>query len=272
MSPANKPEEPTANVSKQWITPTLAAGWLAKNTKNRPVRQSVVLKYAADIQAHNWRLNGATIVMSDKGNILDGQHRLLACIQAGEAFETFVASGVDEEAFVTIDSGTSRKFSDVLNILGYPDPTRLSALTRGWWEYTKRGKLGTTGKEQTATNQELKEWLNDNSEVLLGCLHGISPAMRLLRGSTAAWGVAWIACGVIEETDRDFFFERLKDGQNLAEGDAIFALRRLLQEKEGLFAPNLMLAYLIKGWNKFRARENILVISVRASEAMPEPM
>ena len=269
------PQVESATVSRMEITPSIAADWIARNTRNRPVRQAMVMRYSEDMAARRWRVNGSTVVMSDKGNILDGQHRLLACIRSGASFTTFVASGVPEEAFVTIDSGISRKFSDVVSILGYPDASRLSALVRGWWEYQERGKLGTTGKERAPTTQELQTMLLENTDRFLSCLRGTSGPQKLFGGGTGAWGVVWMATGDIDETDRDFFFDRLKDGQNLAAGDAIYALRRLLQNDETrgrAMPPNMLLAYLIKAWNKFRGRETVEILAVKASEDMPKPI
>ena len=95
-------------------------------------------------------------------------------------------------------------------------------------------------------------------------------------GSTAAYGTAWIACGLMDETDRDDFFARLDDGRNLEEGQAIFALRRMLgagsDRSSRLLQPNVLLAFLFKAWNKYRAKEDVLVLAVKSSEPMPEPI
>jgi hypothetical protein len=268
-----------ASVSLHEITPSVAADWIARNTRNRPVRQSIVARYAADMQAGRWRLNGETLVMSNMGTIIDGQHRLLACIKAGVAFRSFVASGVDEESFVTMDSGINRKFSDVVNLLGYPDASRTAAVTRGWWEYQKNGRLGVGGggRGQAPTVQELQDTLLQNSDVFLAAVKGVSKLRRMFGGGTVPYGVAWIACGLVDEIERDEFFARLEDGQRLEEGDPIFALRRLLgqgldRNNARLLQPNILLAFLFKAWNKYRAKEDVLVLTVKSSEPMPEPM
>jgi hypothetical protein len=268
-----------ASVSLHEITPSVAADWIARNTRNRPVRQSIVARYAADMQAGRWRLNGETLVMSNMGTIIDGQHRLLACIKAGVAFRSFVASGVDEESFVTMDSGINRKFSDVVNLLGYPDASKTSAMARGWWEYQKYGRLGIRGgarAQQAPTVQELQDTLLQNSDIFLEAIKSIGKLTRMYGGSTAAYGTAWIACGLIDETDRDEFFARLEDGQHLEEGDPIFALRRLLgaglDRSARVLQPNVLLAFLFKAWNKYRAKEYVQILQVRSSEPIPEPM
>jgi hypothetical protein len=86
------------------ITPERAAEMLANTYGNRPLRAKDVELYASAMRCGNWQLNGATIKVSDKGRLLDGQFRLRACIKAGVLFQTFVAYGVDESMVPYLDT------------------------------------------------------------------------------------------------------------------------------------------------------------------------
>lgn len=69
---------------------------LEHNTRNpRKVSRSVVRQYATDMRSGNWRVNGETIVIDRDGNMKNGQHRCLACIESGCAFETLLVYGVE---------------------------------------------------------------------------------------------------------------------------------------------------------------------------------
>lgn len=112
------------------ITPERAASILGANTNNRTVRKPVVDKYARDMAAGNWQENGASIVKNCDGTLLDGQHRLLACIKAGVPFRTVLVTGVDQAAMVNIDSGAGRNLRDVLKLSGLRNTGELASLTR----------------------------------------------------------------------------------------------------------------------------------------------
>ncbi len=274
-----EPEASGPQVTRRWITPAVAADWIAKNTRNRPVRQSLVLKYAGDMKENRWRLNGSTVVMSSEGNIIDGQHRLLAIIQAGVNVEMFVASNVDEAAFATIDSGKARSLADVLHILGYTDSNALAALARGWEEFERSGKIQDSNRRHAlvgdASIQTLMTIAQEHAEVFHAAIRGAHAARREFKGATASWAIAWIKFGELSEEDRDFFFERLVDGQNLSDGQPIYALRRFFAsatENHRILLPNMVFAILIKAWNRFRAREAMKVLIYTASEVMPVPI
>lgn len=56
---------------------------LANNKGNRKVSPARVAQLVRDIRNGDWRPNGSTIVIDADGNLLDGQHRLLAIKEAG---------------------------------------------------------------------------------------------------------------------------------------------------------------------------------------------
>ncbi|MDP2620568.1 MAG: hypothetical protein Q8P46_10395, partial [Hyphomicrobiales bacterium] len=73
------------------ITPELAREWLEKtNRKNRPLSELKWTAYAVDMLEGRWQYNGDAIRFGSDGVLLDGQHRLMACVEAGIPFETDV--------------------------------------------------------------------------------------------------------------------------------------------------------------------------------------
>ncbi len=91
------------------ITPELAKHLLATtNHDNRPLKPAHVKMPVTAIN-DEWMLNGETIAFSKSGRLLDGQHRLTACVNTGKAFQTVIIKGIeDEAAFGTIDTGKPR--------------------------------------------------------------------------------------------------------------------------------------------------------------------
>ena len=112
------------------ITPKKAQIYLESNTNNRRVRQKTVDFYARIMSSGAWKLNGKTIVISNEGVILDGQHRLQACVNSGATFQTVVVRGPEDECFGTIDQGVVRTGGDIVGREGYSQSKRKAAATR----------------------------------------------------------------------------------------------------------------------------------------------
>lgn len=91
------------------ITPKVAEFLLNLNwPQNRKLVESTVKSYTASIKHGNWKLNGMPIVVSSKGNMLNGQHRLFAVIEAEADIQSVIQFGIDEDTFDTMDCGTNR--------------------------------------------------------------------------------------------------------------------------------------------------------------------
>lgn len=148
---------------KTRITPELAIQLLEANTLNRTLRDTRVERYAQDMKAGKWLLNGETIKITEDGQLLDGQHRLWAVIEANTPVDMLVVRGLDERVLHTIDTGAARTFADVAKIGGHTNTNLLAALTKimFWWEQGARGKVSGT----RATHSQLLEVLDSNKDM-----------------------------------------------------------------------------------------------------------
>ena len=117
-------------MKKEVITPQVAKALLDKNTNNRTITKSHLAMLKSEILDGNWQYNGQPIIIGQTGRLLDGQHRLTAVIETGIPIETAVVRGVDEEAFVTMDTGKVRGGSDVLSIAGSKHGTHIASAIR----------------------------------------------------------------------------------------------------------------------------------------------
>jgi hypothetical protein len=86
---------------------------------NRPVHQSQVDKYVADMVAGRWGRNHQGLAFDKNGTLMDGQHRLWAVANSGVTVMMPVTYGLDREAQLTIDSGLRRTTADVAAIAGF---------------------------------------------------------------------------------------------------------------------------------------------------------
>lgn len=109
------------------ITPEVAADMLRRNTKNRRPNQRTVDRYSISMTAHEWWMNGEPIIFSAEGELLNGQHRLLACVRSGVAFDALVVRGIEPDAFKTMDNVRPRSSADGLGIIGEVNCRSLAA-------------------------------------------------------------------------------------------------------------------------------------------------
>lgn len=128
----NRPikRKPDVTFEVTTVTPEIARAWLDKNHKNRRAASGHISAMARDMKNGDWRVNGDSIRFDDADNLIDGQHRLMACIEAGVPFSTFVMYGLPAEVQTSIDIGKSRTAADHLTMNGLPNATHLQASAR----------------------------------------------------------------------------------------------------------------------------------------------
>jgi hypothetical protein len=84
------------------INPKLAEILLGSNDGNRPLKKRVLETYQRDMEAGDFVLTGETIILDKQWFLLNGQHRLNACILSGKPFAAIVVQGVDRSVYFKI--------------------------------------------------------------------------------------------------------------------------------------------------------------------------
>lgn len=110
------------------ISPEVAAAMLDQSPGNRKIAPGTVSAYARDMKAKRWALTTEPICFDKKGALLNGHHRLKACIEADTPFQTLVSYGLEPSARDFMDQGRPRKAADVLTFAGYHNTLKLAAL------------------------------------------------------------------------------------------------------------------------------------------------
>ncbi|MCM1093742.1 MAG: hypothetical protein NC421_07300 [Lachnospiraceae bacterium] len=110
------------------ITPAVAAEYLKTNAKRqRPLNKGNIAFYARMMSDGQWQLNGDAIRFDINNELIDGQHRLAACVESGVPFETVVVRNINEDCFYTIDTGYNRSKGQILQLKGVPNANGISA-------------------------------------------------------------------------------------------------------------------------------------------------
>lgn len=94
------------------ITPAIALHILTRNHCNRAVRKSWVTQLAGRIKRGEWKLTHQGIALSKDNILLDGQHRLLAIVEANTSLSLMVTTDMDDDVFGTLDDGAKRNLAD----------------------------------------------------------------------------------------------------------------------------------------------------------------
>jgi len=112
------------------MTKELAKDYLSRNVENRKVKTTTLNFYKNQMSSGNWKENGEPIIIDVNGVIKDGQHRLLAVLETGFSYTVPVISGIDCNVMDTIDTGTNRSASDVLELEGFKYSTLIASLSK----------------------------------------------------------------------------------------------------------------------------------------------
>jgi len=274
------------------VSPSLARKWLDKSESinQRGVRKARVEKLTHAILSGQWQVTHQGIALSPDGEVLDGQHRLLAIIASGETVEVMVMRDVPGEVFHSIDTGASRSPADSLKIAGYSDTNVLAAMVRTVLVYEQL--VGSTGGEwstldRQVTTADILEYLEDEDRQ--AAAYAALKAGRMIAGAISRFG-ATTPIGSVNLILRTFptdigpstveeFNARLCDGVMLPARSPILALRRWLVSDTGyVHVPGAIrrpvtVAVYLKAINDYALRlERSLSIFRYGTEIIPHPL
>ena len=97
------------------VTPSFAMELLQKNATNRKIRPGHVSALAGVMQAGEFQTTHQGVALNEDGEVVDGQHRLMAIVKSGVTVTMPVAYGVNAEHYghLMIDVGMNRSTADV---------------------------------------------------------------------------------------------------------------------------------------------------------------
>ena len=228
------------------ITPEFAAKILENNPSNRNIKRDHVAAIARDMAAGRWQINGDAIRMNGDGSLIDGQHRLSACVMAGVPFQTVVITGLSHDVRATIDGGAKRTHGDRLAMLGVHNANVVSATAR-----LVAGIATGQGRRMTMTSQELDAVLEANPGIHASVSFANKAFPRL--GSTlSAIHYIGTATGYGDKADR--YVDVFRDGIPSYPGCAAHALReRIIKHDAALskYSTDQLIAAVCGTWRHF---------------------
>jgi len=260
------------------ITSKKAQLYLESNTNNRKVRQKTVDFYAKQMKEGKWKNNGKSLVFSTDGTLLDGQHRLEACVQSGASFRTFVVRGADDDAFSTIDTGIGRTSGDIVGRAGYGNANRKAAAMRIILAMLEvdghiEGPKPNLGVKRP--HQEILDGVIEHDALLEeACLATRADDGPRLMKPPAAFCALYVVLAMKNRRKAIEFFGQLTSGANLERDDPAAKLRKTLigalSLKNVRRKKTYLLAITIKGWNAFLQGRTVGNFKFSESEKFPK--
>ncbi len=255
------------------VSPLMAEQWLGKNHANRDVRTGHVDRLARDMANGYWRLTGEAIKLDHEGNVLDGQHRLLAIVASQVTVRTLVVFGVDPAARVVMDSNELRKARDVLKALGYTSTKDLAAAAAAMMTYEKLGNLSHNWRGTSWTRTEVVNYVEDHPGLVESVKASATGRRRIPGLTPSAQCALHYIFSRIDEEDNEAFWDQLKSGTNLPAGNPILLLRNRLHANATSTRKLRRVeqgALVVKAWNMWRQGQEAKVLSWRPGGANPE--
>ena len=236
-------------VTQELITPVRAKQILAQCPMNRRVNLKRVAKLALEIVKGDWSFNGDTIRIDSDGNLIDGQHRLRACVLANTPIMTLIAVVTDKSAFATIDTGKARSCGDSLSALGVVNGRNAAAA------------LKFVHSIESGDYVKMKHEPVSNNEMM--ALHTKYPSVSRIIGhctnvklmQPAAFAGLYYLFSKKDKELADIFFEHIKKGMSVDNAHVFNILRERLianQISKSKLKIEYVVALCIKAWNYAR--------------------
>jgi len=232
------------------VTPRMAEIMLERNAgNNRKIRVNNVDGFVRALQAGKWVVHSHGISFNEKGELDNGQHRLIAISKSNVAAAMSIAFGQSAQATYVIDTGTKKTAKDALRHAGFPNYVTLSGLIqlKRMIDDGYRSRTGIlTGEEVLEIAESDRERLCDAAAI--GCRVAGS-----LKCSGSQIGVAAYYILAHEPDKVTAFFDRLSLGNGfLGDMDPTRTLRDRILQGKYKHERIQMAGDVVMAWNQWR--------------------
>lgn len=247
------------------MTPEWAARLLERNTRNRPVKRNNLAKISRAMREGRFAFNGEAIQIDIHGDLLNGQHRLWACLETGVSFQTVLVEGLPPETQDTMDSGSHRGSADQLHLHGFSNATALAGVIRQVFGY-----LEGTGQGALVDASQMLEFIERHPDI--GDIVSLSCRARSIVQPSILGAVLWLGSRTPANHFRlEAFVEPLEHGDGLSSGDPRLALRNnminmRMRNNGRAPRPDYAMAVTTHAWNAFISGRNVQLVKAMVGD------
>lgn len=257
------------------ITPEIAQEMLEHNTKNRNPSRRRIDYYRQEMGKGNWKLGTDMIAFDTEGNLINGQHRLIALKEYGKPLHFVVGRNMSVDAFAVIDTGKMRTAGDVLSINGITCGNQKAGIIRSYMNLNDGNH--TRHKGANASNKSVLEFAERNAFLVTEASSVAYKTYYKFRGLKphTVGGLYWMFQD-INKYDAVDFFKLLAEGANMESTHPVFVLREKLRKNiesggQKKYPEMTFVAWTIIAWNLFRDNKQIKNKKIEYNVANPFP-
>ena len=240
-----------ATCQLETITPELARKWLDGNTGNfRTLDKKRVTNYFNEMKSGNWDVNGETIKFNEQQLLLDGQHRLTACVESGVTFKSFVVRNLIADA-KHIDRGQPRTIAQWIKRSGVKNAKVIASAARHVVAHDKGIWETGSWSASFATDSEVIEFAIKWQDELNTCI----PPRGIDISVSAFTAVMFVGDGRrnIDECETAMWFrDAFANGESITNTDPVYHLREKCKASStrGKIDHHTARMLLTLAWNK----------------------
>lgn len=254
------------------ISPADAKAILLAMPPQRMLSPTNVRYFAELIVAGRFRVTHQGLAFDKEGKLLDGMHRLTACVQADRAISVQVTFNLDRDLFDAMDRGRVRNHADDL-VTGTLTSDRkyaeiMAAAAKNIWQIERGLVPWNPPPKYEFQMKELRE-IVARHEFIYDAISYVYKHQSSWRG--IGMGVAatfYTLFHAINPQKADVFIEQVALGENLKYGDPAYAFReyrRHAGSAHGRANRSAIMITLVRAWNAFVEGRTL----TRVSSSMP---
>ena len=254
------------------ITPEIAQEYLGANTANRNISRNRVFQYAEDMENGRWHFSGDPIKFSASGEMIDGQHRLMAVIDSKTTQEFVVIRNLGEKSKYVTDTGMPRSAANLLQFGGHKNTNRLASAIR-MCVMSEKGQLASVGSRVVGP-QEVLEFLENNPDIVDAVSFISTSSLRPIVPCSCLC-FCYFMTQRIDKQKSDEFWSLLdttpRDKQHPCTALKECVTNMKIRSKRGGSLPKAtILAYMVKAWNAFYNDNKVVILRYAKGEAFPK--
>lgn len=262
----------------------LARHLLTLNTENRKLRREQVNRIARDIAHGNWVFDGNPLVLDTAGNLVAGQHRCHALVEAdrmhsGATIKAVIVTGASPDTVLTSNSGMVTTPGDVLSMRGISNSSNVAAAARLLYAYeTGAGAMNTRTRlpgRTKLTSQELIGFLvtHPDLEESVRASRGLIKSIALPPTPVA---VAHYVLMHKDTEQAEDFFHRISNMSFRGPEDPLMLLVQRAQREtlatRGGVVPTAALFLIFRAWNAWRTDEKLIRYQLYKNNGQPQTL